>query len=96
VYKSKEQYQKLLEEHVAQFSSQQQLLLRNQPPCCPADLSGAIRHVMSGVNPQGSQVFNFKHPSAEAPVMGHGEDRRNIGYGSRSVQDSRIQAGIEA
>jgi PPK2 family polyphosphate:nucleotide phosphotransferase len=25
---------------------------------------GAIRHVMSGVNPQGCQVFSFKHPSA--------------------------------
>jgi len=25
---------------------------------------GAIRHVMSGVNPQGVQVFSFKHPSA--------------------------------
>ena len=24
---------------------------------------GAIRHVMSGVNPQGCQVFSFKHPS---------------------------------
>src|SRR5262249_12036148 len=25
----------------------------------------AIQHVMSGVNPQGCQVFSFKHPSAE-------------------------------
>ena len=25
---------------------------------------GAIKHVMSGVNPQGCQVFSFKHPSA--------------------------------
>jgi polyphosphate kinase 2 (PPK2 family) len=25
---------------------------------------GAIRHVMSGVNPQGCQVHRFKHPSA--------------------------------
>jgi polyphosphate kinase 2 (PPK2 family) len=25
----------------------------------------AIKHVMSGVNPQGCQVFSFKHPSAE-------------------------------
>ncbi len=24
---------------------------------------GAIRHVMSGINPQGCQVFSFKHPS---------------------------------
>jgi hypothetical protein len=26
---------------------------------------GAIRHVMSGVNPQGCQVFSFKQPSAD-------------------------------
>ena len=26
---------------------------------------GAIRHVMSGVNPQGCEVFSFKQPSAE-------------------------------
>ena len=26
---------------------------------------GTIKHVMSGVNPQGCQVFSFKHPSAE-------------------------------
>jgi len=28
-----------------------------------AGKDGAIRHVMSGVNPQGIQVFSFKHPS---------------------------------
>jgi len=26
---------------------------------------GAIRHVMSGVNPEGCEVFSFKQPSAE-------------------------------
>jgi len=30
-----------------------------------AGKDGAIKHVMSGVNPQGSQVFSFKSPSAE-------------------------------
>ncbi len=30
-----------------------------------AGKDGAIRHVMSGVNPQGVQVFSFKAPSAE-------------------------------
>ena len=30
-----------------------------------AGKDGAIRHVMSGVNPQGCQVFSFKHPSAD-------------------------------
>lgn len=30
-----------------------------------AGKDGAIRHVMSGVNPQGCQVFSFKQPGAE-------------------------------
>jgi len=30
-----------------------------------AGKDGAIKHVMSGVNPQGCQVYSFKHPSAE-------------------------------
>ena len=71
VYKSKDQYQKLLEEHVAQLSSLQQLhyasnryaVLLIFQAMDAAGKDGAIRHVMSGVNPQGSQVFSFKHPS---------------------------------
>ena len=50
VYKSKDHYQKLLEEHIFQAMD-------------AAGKDGAIRHVMSGVNPQGCQVFSFKHPS---------------------------------
>jgi PPK2 family polyphosphate:nucleotide phosphotransferase len=72
VYKSKEQYKKLLEEHVAQLSSQQQLLYASNRYALllifqatdAAGKDGAIRHVMSGVNPQGCQVFSYKHPSA--------------------------------
>ena len=72
VYKSKEQYQKLLEEHVAQLSSQQELLYASNRHAVllifqamdAAGKDGAIKHVMSGVNPQGCQVFSFKHPSA--------------------------------
>ena len=30
-----------------------------------AGKDGAIKHVMSGVNPQGVEVTSFKHPSAE-------------------------------
>ena len=71
VYKSKEQYKKLLEEHVAQLSSQQQLLYASNHYALllifqamdAAGKDGAISHVMSGVNPQGCQVFSFKHPS---------------------------------
>jgi len=72
VYKSKEQYQKLLEDHVAELSAQQQLLYASNRHAVllifqamdAAGKDGAIRHVMSGVNPQGCQVFSFKHPSA--------------------------------
>src|SRR5450759_2434781 len=73
VYKSKEHYQKLLQEHVAQLSSLQQLLYASNRYAVllifqamdAAGKDGAIKHVMSGVNPQGCQVFSFKHPSAE-------------------------------
>ena len=72
IYKSKEQYEKLLSEHVAQLSSQQRLLYASNRHAVllifqamdAAGKDGAIRHVMSGVNPQGCQVFSFKHPSA--------------------------------
>jgi len=72
VYKSKEQYQKFLEEHVAQLSGQQELLYASNHYAVllifqamdAAGKDGAIQHVMSGVNPQGCQVFSYKHPSA--------------------------------
>ena len=72
VYKSKAQYQELLADHVARLSSQQQLLYASNrysillvfQAMDAAGKDGAIRHVMSGVNPQGCQVFSFKHPSA--------------------------------
>src|SRR5450759_2507721 len=73
VYKSKEHYQKLLQEHVAQLSSLQELLYASNRYAVllifqamdAAGKDGAIRHVMSGVNPRGCQVFSFKQPSAE-------------------------------
>jgi len=73
IFKSKKQYQKLLEEHIAELSSLQQLhyasnryaLLLIFQGMDSAGKDGAIRHVMSGVNPQGCEVFSFKQPSAE-------------------------------
>jgi PPK2 family polyphosphate:nucleotide phosphotransferase len=73
ICKSKKQYQKLLEEHVEELSSLQQLhyasnryaLLLIFQAMDAAGKDGAIRHVMSGVNPQGCQVFSFKQPSAD-------------------------------
>ena len=72
-YKSKKRYQKLLEKHVEELSSLQQLhyasnryaLLLVFQGIDSAGKDGAIRHVMSGVNPQGCEVFSFKQPSAE-------------------------------
>jgi PPK2 family polyphosphate:nucleotide phosphotransferase len=71
VYKSKQHYKELLEAHVAQLSSLQQLLYASNRYALllifqamdAAGKDGAIKHVMSGVNPQGCQVFSFKHPS---------------------------------
>src|SRR5476649_204282 len=71
ICKSKERYKKLLAEHVAQLSSRQQLLYASNRYALllifqamdAAGKDGAIKHVMSGVNPQGCQVFSYKHPS---------------------------------
>ena len=71
--KSKKRYQKLLGEHVEKLSSLQRLhyasdryaLLLIFQGMDAAGKDGVIRHVMSGVNPQGCQVFSFKQPSTE-------------------------------
>ena len=70
--KSKKEYKDLLEQHIADLTSLQQLhyasnryaLLLIFQGMDSAGKDGAIRHVMSGVNPQGCQVFSFKEPSA--------------------------------
>lgn len=72
VYTSKEQYQELLRDHITHLSAQQQLLYASDRHAIllvfqamdAAGKDGAIQHVMSGVNPQGCQVFSYKHPSA--------------------------------
>jgi PPK2 family polyphosphate:nucleotide phosphotransferase len=72
-YKSKEHYQKTLEEHVHQLYERQRLhaasdryaLLIIFQGMDASGKDGAVRHVMSGVNPQGCEVFSFKQPSAE-------------------------------
>jgi len=72
VYQTTEQYQDLLSKHVKELSTQQELLYASNRYAIllifqamdAAGKDGAIAHVMSGVNPQGCQVFSFKHPSA--------------------------------
>ena len=71
--KSKKRYKELLEEHVEKLSALQQLhyasdhyaLLLIFQALDAGGKDGSIRHVMSGVNPEGCEVFGFKQPSAE-------------------------------
>jgi PPK2 family polyphosphate:nucleotide phosphotransferase len=72
VYKDDADYQSILKEHVKKLSAQQELLYASGRYAVllifqamdAAGKDGVISHVMSGVNPQGCQVFSFKHPSA--------------------------------
>ena len=69
---SKQRYQELLQEHVTQLSTLQHLLYASSRHALllifqgmdAAGKDGAISHVLSGVNPQGCEVFSFKEPSA--------------------------------
>ena len=71
--KSKKRHQQLLGEHIAELSSLQRLLYASNRYALllifqgmdAAGKDGAVRHVMSGVNPEGCEVFSFKQPSAE-------------------------------
>jgi PPK2 family polyphosphate:nucleotide phosphotransferase len=73
VYKSDEHYKELLAGHIKDLSKSQDLLYANNryslllifQAMDAGGKDGAIKHVMSGVNPQGCQVFSFKHPSAD-------------------------------
>jgi PPK2 family polyphosphate:nucleotide phosphotransferase len=72
-YASKKAYHKLLEEYREEISGLQRVLYAHDRYALllifqgmdTAGKDGAIRHVMSGVNPQGCQVFSFKQPSSE-------------------------------
>jgi polyphosphate kinase 2 (PPK2 family) len=78
VYKSKDQYQEILADHIERLSAQQQLLYASNRHAIllifqamdAAGKDGAIRHVMSGVNPQGCQVFSFKRKRGRFPGEG--------------------------
>ncbi|MGD0503235.1 MAG: ADP-polyphosphate phosphotransferase [Steroidobacteraceae bacterium] len=72
VYRDDADYQSILKDHVKKLSAQQELLYASGRHAVllifqamdAAGKDGVIEHVMSGVNPQGCQVFSFKHPSA--------------------------------
>jgi len=73
LYSSKEEYKEALANQVEELSDLQSLLYADNhysvllifQAMDAAGKDGAIKHVMSGVNPQGCQVFSFKHPSAQ-------------------------------
>jgi PPK2 family polyphosphate:nucleotide phosphotransferase len=72
-YGSKADYQARLARHVEQMAELQNLLYADDRYALllifqamdAAGKDSCIKHVMSGVNPQGCQVYSFKHPSAE-------------------------------
>lgn len=72
LFSSKKDYSSLLAGQIEELSAQQELLYASNAHAIlfifqamdAAGKDGAIKHVMSGVNPQGCQVVSFKHPSA--------------------------------
>ena len=73
LYRSKAEYETVLAAHIKELDSLQQRLYACDSHAVllifqamdAAGKDGIIRHVMSGINPQGCQVFSFKHPSAQ-------------------------------
>lgn len=71
VYENEDDYKTILQDHVKKLSDQQERLYAGGRYAVllifqamdAAGKDGVIAHVMSGVNPQGCQVFSFKHPS---------------------------------
>jgi PPK2 family polyphosphate:nucleotide phosphotransferase len=73
LYKSEKQYRALLNADAGKLSALQHLLYASNSYSVllifqgidAAGKDGAISHVLAGVNPQGCEVYSFKHPSAE-------------------------------
>jgi PPK2 family polyphosphate:nucleotide phosphotransferase len=72
-YRSKGHYKKLLARQIEELSEQQSMLYAGDTYALllifqamdAAGKDSAIKHVMSGINPQGCEVYSFKHPSPE-------------------------------
>jgi len=73
LYKSKKDYEETLAEHVGEMARLQNLLYASGRHALlvvlqamdAAGKDGAIKHILSGINPQGCEVFSFKKPDAE-------------------------------
>ncbi len=72
-FKSREDAENLLEKNIKQMAALQDKLYAHDKFALllifqamdAAGKDGAIKNVMSGLNPQGTQVYSFKQPSAE-------------------------------
>jgi PPK2 family polyphosphate:nucleotide phosphotransferase len=72
-YTSKEHQRALLDEHTEELRVLQNMLYAANcysllvifQAMDAAGKDAAIKHVMSGIDPQGSEVYSFKHPSTE-------------------------------
>ncbi len=108
-YASRQDYERQLAEHVEQLRARQQLLYASNRYAVllifqgmdSAGKDGVIKHVMSGVNPQGCQVVSFKHPS-EAELLHdflwrstqHLPERGRIGIFNRSYYEEVLIARV--
>ena len=112
-YLDKQQAVKDLNENIEQLAEMQSVLYAENVHSLlvifqamdAAGKDGAIKHVMSGLNPQGTQVFSFKQPSKEE--LDHGylwrsmkalPERGRIGIFNRSYYEEvlvvRVHSGI--
>jgi PPK2 family polyphosphate:nucleotide phosphotransferase len=73
VYTTKEQYKAMLRKHVHEIAALQDVLYASDRYALllifqgmdAAGKDSVIKHVMSGINPQGCQAYSFKQPSEE-------------------------------
>lgn len=73
IYQTKQHYSELLQQQITSmrdwqnklYAENRQALLIVFQAMDAAGKDSAIKHVMSGLNPQGCQVYSFKHPSSE-------------------------------
>jgi PPK2 family polyphosphate:nucleotide phosphotransferase len=111
LYQSKKGYRSLLDEYRDELSDLQSVLYAHSRYALllifqgmdAAGKDGAIKHVMSGVNPQGCQVFSFKQPSNEE--LNHDflwrtnkrlPERGRIGIFNRSYYEEVLIARVES
>ena len=102
LYSSAKECAQMLQKHVGELSHLQDVLYAHDRYALlvifqamdAAGKDGAIKHVMSGVNPQGCQVVSFKHPSAEEldhdflwRTTRHLPERGRIGIFNRSYYE---------